>query len=239
MDIKEKRIQLKQERIMNYFIEATEEIIKKEGIEGVTIRNVANLAGYTSATLYNYFDNLSHLIFLANMHYLEEYNNSLVDCISDCKNSIEIYMSVCKCFSIHAYEKPEIFELLFFSHGDEKFEKYTKQYYELYPEVNEHEGPEFLDKMFHINNLYSRSYTMLENCVKDGYIEKCSARTFNDICLRFNKTILEDVKIGILDKEKALSMTIKYYYQLFGFYLKPEYKHLLEEYYTKLIKKNS
>ncbi len=234
MDIKQKRVQLKQQRIMKYFVEAAEEIIKKEGINNLTIRNVADLAGYTSATLYNYFDNLSHLIFLANMHYLEEYNNNLVRCVTNCKNSIEIYMSVCKCFSKHAYEKPEIFELLFFSNDSKKFEKYIKQYYELYPEEN-HVGFEFLDKMFHMNNLYSRSYTMLEYCVKDGYMQKNKAEDFNDICLRFNKTILVDVKMGILDKDEAMSLTLKYYYQLFGFYLKPEYKYLLEEFYPKLI----
>lgn len=233
--MKQKRVQIKQQRIMKYFIEATEEIIKKEGISSVTIRSVADLAGYTSATLYNYFDNLSHLIFLANMHYLEEYNDNLLTCVAKCKNSIEIYMSVCKCFSLHAYAKPEIFELLFFSHGDEKFEKYTEQYYELYPQDNDHKGPEFLDKIFHLNNLYSRSFTMLENCVNDGYIEKDKAKDFNDICLRFNKTILEDVKDGVLNKEEATSLTLKYYYQLFGFYIKPEYRSILEDYYPKLI----
>ncbi len=238
MDTKQKRVQLKQQRIMNYFIEATEEIIKKEGMNNVTIRNVADLAGYTSATLYNYFENLSHLIFLANMHYLEEYNNDLVKCIANCKNSVEVYMSVCKCFSKHAYEKPEIFEQLFFSHGDEKFEEYTNQYYELYPEENKHLEHSFLDKMFHINDLYSRSYTMLESCIKDGYIEEEEAKDFNDICLRFNKTILEDRKDGILNQEEAISLTLKYYYQLFGFYLNPEYKYLLEEFYPKLIQVN-
>lgn len=237
MDVKQKRLQLKQQRIMNYFIEAAEEIIKKDGIDSLTIRSVSDLAGYTSATLYNYFDNLSHLIFLANMHYLEEYNNNLVNCVSSCNNSIEVYMSVCKCFSLHAYSRPEIFELLFFSHGDEKFEQYTKQYYALYPEESEHKGPKFLDDMFHINNLYARSYTMLKYCVKDGYIENENAKDFNDISLRFNKSILEDVKSGILEKEEALALTLKYYYQLFGFYLKTEYKHLLEEYYPKLLLK--
>ncbi len=49
---------------MTYFIDATNEIIENEGIESVTIRKVANLAGYNSATIYNYFENLDHLIFL-------------------------------------------------------------------------------------------------------------------------------------------------------------------------------
>lgn len=235
MSIKEQREKIKHQRIIKYFIEATQEIIKKDGIENITIRKVAELAGYTSATLYNYFDNLKHVIFLANMRYLESYNNNLQACVENCENSIEIYMAVCKCFSIQAYNKPEIFGLLFFSHGNEKFEKYTTQYYELYPEQHTLTHPGFLDKMFRINNLASRSFTMLENCIQNGFIERENAKDFNDICLRFNKTILQDVKDGELEKEKALELTLKYYYQLFSFFLKPEYKHLLENYYPKLV----
>lgn len=234
---KNRRVHIKQQRIMKYFIEAAEEIIKNEGMEAVTIRKAADLAGYTSATLYNYFDNLSHLVFLANMHHLEEYNNNLLMCIANCKNSIEIYMAVCKCFSVHAYEKPEIFELLFFSHGDNKLEKYVSQYYEIFPEEEDLEKPKFLDKMFHMNNLYARSYSMLENCVKEGYMDKDKAEDFNDISLRCNKTLLADVKDKLLNKEDALVLTLKYYYQLFGFYLKPEYYHLLDDFYQKLISK--
>lgn len=238
MTLKKRRIQIKQQRIMKYFIEAAEEIIKNEGIDAVTIRKAADMAGYTSATLYNYFDNLSHLIFLANMHYLEEYNNNLITCIADCQNSIEIYMAICKCFSVHAYNRPEIFELLFFSHGDGKFEKYVTQYYEIYPEEEYKQKPEFLDKMFHINNLYSRSYTMLEKCVADNYMSEENARDFNDICLRFNKTILEDIRLGLLNKDEALKLTLKYYYQLFGFYMNQEHHHLLDAFYRKMMEKS-
>lgn len=42
-------------RMIKYFIDATIEIIEKEGYEGVTIRKVADIAGYNSATIYNYF----------------------------------------------------------------------------------------------------------------------------------------------------------------------------------------
>lgn len=38
-----------------YFVDATAEIIEEEGVENVTIRKVADRAGYNSATIYNYF----------------------------------------------------------------------------------------------------------------------------------------------------------------------------------------
>lgn len=235
MPEKEEREKLKQHRIMKYFIQATIKIIQEDSISAVTIRKVSNHAGYTSATLYNYFDNLSHLIFLANMTHLEDYNKKLFACISDCKNPIEIYMAVCKCFSIHAYENPEIFTHLFFSQEREKYDEYTKQYYDLYPEKQDTVYPKLLDNMFHINNLYNRSFIMLKQCIEENYIEEEKAKDFNDICLRFNKTILEDVSNGSLNKKNAVDLTLKYYYQLFSLFIKPEYRYILEEFYPKLI----
>ncbi len=214
MSEKEKREKLKEYRIMRYFIESTIEIIEEKGISGVTIRAVANSAGYTSATLYNYFDNLTHLIFLANMSHLEEYNDHLPKCIENCNNPIEIYMSICKCYTKYSFDKPEIFELLFFSQNTENFEKYTNQYYELYPKRENKIKSKFFSDLFHLNNLHKRGLSLLQPCIDDGMIDKESAIDFTDICLRFNKTILEDVKNKILEKEEATALTLKYYSQL-------------------------
>ena len=61
MNADEKK-QIQKARIIHYFIEAAVKIIDEEGIEGVSIRKVADIAGYNSATLYNYFDDLPHLL---------------------------------------------------------------------------------------------------------------------------------------------------------------------------------
>lgn len=61
-------------RMMAKFIISADEIMQKEGFDKITIRNVAQLAGYNSATLYNYFDDLDHLLFYMSMRYLAEYS---------------------------------------------------------------------------------------------------------------------------------------------------------------------
>ncbi len=53
-----KHSELKRKRIMNFFLDAAEKIIKKDGFDSLSIRNVSDEAGYNSATLYNYFENL-------------------------------------------------------------------------------------------------------------------------------------------------------------------------------------
>lgn len=52
---------IKKKRVMMYFIEATQELILKEGLENLFIKKIAEKAGYNSATIYNYFENLEVL----------------------------------------------------------------------------------------------------------------------------------------------------------------------------------
>ena len=47
---------------MNKFIDAAFSIIETEGVENITIRKVAGIAGYNSSTIYNYFEDLDQLV---------------------------------------------------------------------------------------------------------------------------------------------------------------------------------
>lgn len=231
------RIKIKKNRIMRYFIEAAREIVEKEGIKSVTIRKTANLAGYTSATLYNYFNNLEHLVFLAVLDHLEEYNKSLEKSIEICENSVEFYLAVCECFVEYSCKDAETFKLLFFSHGEKEFEKYVEQYYELFPEKSKKNKSSILDKILHTNSIYSRSYAMLERCVKEEYFEEEKAKDFNEVSLRFNRTILDDIIDEFLDVNEAKELTLKYYFQLINLYIKPEYRKMVDSYKNKNFKK--
>lgn len=53
---------IKAQRVKSYFIEAARDIILKEGVENVSVRKVADQAGYTFTTLYNYFSDLNDLL---------------------------------------------------------------------------------------------------------------------------------------------------------------------------------
>lgn len=223
------RARIKQQRIVKYFIEAANEIIVKEGIGAVTIRKAADLAGYASATLYNYFDSLPHLVFLATMSHMEEYNAAIPAYVAECGNSLCRYMSVCKCFAEYSYSEPEIYELLFFTHSDGKLEEYTQQYYDLYPEMIVKDWPAPLSKIYCLNSIYSRSFMQLEDCINDGFIERNNAIDFNDVSLRVYKSILQEVRDGVLKKDAAISLTLKYYVQLLECYMEPGHSAMLKD----------
>lgn len=220
------RSKLRRQRIMSYFVEAAGQIIQSKGVSAVTIRGVSNKAGYTSATLYNYFDNLNHLIFLSAMKYMEEYNNEISNRVVGCKNSIEAYLVVCQCFCEYSFRNPEIYSLLFFTGQNGKVEEYTRQYYELFG-IDEKSHPHPLSKIVNINNISRRSFVMVMDCVNDGYISHQNALDFNEIAMLIYRGILEDVQNGKLTAQSATEKNMKFYRQLLGLYINPDCGHLL------------
>ena len=222
------RALLRQRRIMGYFIEAADEIIKQEGIDAVTIRRVSDKAGYTSATLYNYFDNLNHLVFLASMSHILEYNNEIERRVANCENSVEIYLTISECFCEYSFNEPEIYNLLFYGNLDDKREDYTRQFYELFEDKNKN-WPPTLSKIININNLFRRSHIMVTDCVDDGYFSPENGEDFNEVAMMVYRSILKDVREGKLNAKEAAAKNMKYYRQLMGFYIKPEYRGLLEK----------
>ena len=50
--------EIQEERVRSYFVQAANEILRGEGITNLSVRNVSEKAGYSYATLYNYFKNI-------------------------------------------------------------------------------------------------------------------------------------------------------------------------------------
>jgi AcrR family transcriptional regulator len=63
---------IQEERTRGFFLAAAKEIIKGEGIEAVSSRTVAERAGYSYATLYNYFKDVRDLVFCCVDDFMDE-----------------------------------------------------------------------------------------------------------------------------------------------------------------------
>ena len=101
--------------IMSYFINATIELMEKEGIENLTIRKVAEQAKYNSATLYHYFSNLDELELFASVKCLDEYMQETLIHKAEGKDFQEWYLGQWRCFCRHSFQRPRIYNFLFFS----------------------------------------------------------------------------------------------------------------------------
>ena len=119
--------------IVATFIQAAQKIIDEQGIEGVSIRRVSSAAGYSSATLYLYFSDVSELTLMACVTYLEQYANELGPLIENTTDHREVYLRAWEVFCKHAFRRPQVFKHLFFSEHASCLDDIVKEYYSIYP----------------------------------------------------------------------------------------------------------
>ncbi|MGM0900406.1 MAG: TetR family transcriptional regulator [Bacillota bacterium] len=165
-------------RMMSYFIDATAKIIEEEGLENVTLRKVADLAGYNSATIYNYFEDLSHLIFFASMKFLKEYTDSLPEYLSKAKTPLEKYFLTWECFCKYSFASPQIYYAIFSSDLGIHPKKMS-EYYDFFP-ADLIGVPEEFRNMALETNISKRTRIALEQCVREGFIKESEADRMAD-----------------------------------------------------------
>lgn len=61
-DIREGAKNVKKEFVKSKFIDAAKSIILQDGVSGVTVRRIAEITGYSYATIYHYFQDLDALL---------------------------------------------------------------------------------------------------------------------------------------------------------------------------------
>lgn len=187
---KQNPLSLRQKRNMAYFVEATEKILKKEGLGGVTIRRVAAEAGYNSATLYNYFQNLDDLVLFGSVCYLREYLVELSRELQPGMTSLDRYRTIYRCFNDHAFQAPEIFYNMFFGKYSDRLETVIRTYYlELFPEELK-DLPEDARQMVLRGNLVDRDQVVMQHMVADGFVEGSRAAETLEIIVALHESYI-------------------------------------------------
>ncbi|GAK08263.1 TetR/AcrR family transcriptional regulator [Geomicrobium sp. JCM 19038] len=162
---------IKRRRMWKYFIEATAEIIEDEGYDNITIRKIADKAGYNSATIYNYFSELSHLIFFASMRFMKPYTTSFLEAIKKDDTAIGQYLLGWECFCDYSYREPRLFHTVFMMNIGREPQDLFEQYYDLY-EADIIDFPETLKPALYERNVATRGEVLLEAAAKEGHIHK-------------------------------------------------------------------
>lgn len=207
MDKKE----IQKKRMMSYFIEAANQIIETEGVDAITIRGVSDIAGYNSATLYNYFENLDHLIFFASMKYLKEYVLSLPDYLKDYNDAFERYFRIWECFCQHSFRKPKIYYSLFFDRFSNSLNDDIKEYYSIFPEELGDQSEDILPMLLG-QNIYDRNRSILKSCIPQDLIRNEDLEEINEMNLliyhgMLSRVLGEQITFSI---EEAVKRTLLY-----------------------------
>ena len=184
-------------RMMSSFITAADEIMKEEGFDRITIRNVAQKAGYNSATLYNYFEDLDHLLFYMSMGYLAEYNESLVKIMTDYKDPMERYLKIWSVFIDQSFVKPQIFYQIFFS---PKYRNHLydtmRSYYQIFPEGLPR-YQQVLQNMYRSKNIFIRNRVLVEDLAEAGYVSIQNVNRINTGSIYAYQAVLNDLRHDI------------------------------------------
>ncbi len=201
---------VKKIRIKEY-IDAVDQIIKENGKQAVTIRNLAKRLNYNSALLYKYFKNVDHLLFLHSMGILSGYAKRLEKEVYSIENPLERFLGIWRLFAEESFKAPEAYYSLFFTDKSDSFNDSVKLYYEIFSDVLDN-APEEVMPMLLERHIYKRDYKALEVCAKHGYLKWEDLDDINYMIMLMYQGFLVRAKDGLLEysKEKSLTMLMKY-----------------------------
>lgn len=163
-----KNSELKKKRIMNFFMDAAEKIARKDGIENLSIRNIADEAGYNSATLYNYFENLDQLIAFVVVRSMSEYLKESMKILKSITDPYNDYVSLWEIYCNHSFANPSIFTYAYASDKRimNNIQHYTKEYFDIFKAENE--DIDFDDNVYFVQDYREVNELIRERFVKAG-----------------------------------------------------------------------
>ncbi|MCH4886120.1 TetR/AcrR family transcriptional regulator [Acidaminobacter sp. JC074] len=209
------------QRTKRIFIESAAEIIEKEGFEALTIRKVADLAAYNSATLYNYFDNLEHLRSLSALIFMKDYTDELDQCIVGCETAYEVNEAVWLCFYKHSFLKPEVFHSIFGNSVNKKHNSYINEFYELFPDHLTTQS-ESVKGMLTGENLFDRTMFLLKACADEGYFNEEDLEDIYELLFFIYQGMLNKLMAApdMINEDEFVNQSKKYLHRLFLSYKK-------------------
>jgi len=171
LTMNKKRKEIQTARMWRYFLDAASDLIEEKGLHSITIREIADRAGYTSSTVYNYFQDLSHLKFFAVMRYTNSYFKELPIYMEKGRNTIEKWLYGWECFCKHSFEYPEVYSLLYIESLGSIPEELMQNYYKVYAHemINLSEN---VQSIISHHNISTRSSLYIQQAKEDGFIKE-------------------------------------------------------------------
>ena len=207
----------------HYFLDATSELIEEKGLHAITIREIADRAGYTSSTVYNYFRDLSHLKFFAVMRHTNSYFKELPDYMAKGNNTVEKWLYAWECFCNHSFDRPDVYSLLYIENLGSVPEELMENYYQIYA----HEMINLSDHVQSIisqHNITTRSSLYIQAAKDEGF--------FLEEDIEYIAWVTMLIWTGMLtnmlnlrkqySKEEATKMTMKILYKSIMYTVVPE-----------------
>ena len=106
--------EIQRQRMMRYMIDAAKTIIEQEGADEITVRKVSDIAGYSYATLYNYFADLNELLWYVAADYLDEMIQVITLAEKKSRGKPTLLNDVYRDYVSFYLNKPSVYRFAFF-----------------------------------------------------------------------------------------------------------------------------
>lgn len=143
------------------FVEATQALIDTDGLEKISIRKIAEKAGFHNSTIYLYFKDANQLILLASLKHFNDYSHKLAEFSSMIASPTDKFLAVWQAFGKTVFGKPHIFRNFFFGKYSDNLTPIINLYYRLFPE----EKPAYtreIEEMYFGGNISDRCLQILK-----------------------------------------------------------------------------
>lgn len=105
--------EIQEQRIKEFFVGAAMKIVREEGEAAVTVRRIANEAGYAPGTLYNYFRDLNELLFNCVVEFFQECRDYALEFSREASDPVARLLSIAEAYSSYFLRNPNIYHLVF------------------------------------------------------------------------------------------------------------------------------
>ncbi len=208
------RKEKQRQRMYRYFLDAAAEIIDEEGITNLTVRKIAERAGYTSSTVYNYFKDLSHLKFFAMIRYTTDYVEELPSYIEKGDSTIEKWLYTWECFCKHSFNNPQVYSILFIENLGVFPKDLLVEYYGIYKD--DLVGlPADIKPIIMEQSFSKRSTMYIQTAVDEGFIQAQDVQYISDVTLMIWKGMMSTYinQRQQLTPEEAMRKTMDLVYE--------------------------
>ncbi len=176
------------------FVEATQTLIDAEGLEKISIRKIAEKAGFHNSTIYLYFKDANQLILLASLKHFNDYSRKLAEYSAMIASPTDKFLAIWQAFGETVFYKPHIFRNFFFGKYSNNLTPIIMQYYRLFPEEKPAYSKE-IEEMYYGGNISDRCLQILKPLteVETTRVTEENLQLVNTITVACLKQLLDQV----------------------------------------------
>ena len=184
------------------YIEAAYELLVRDGLDGVSIRKVAEEVGCSSAALYRHFPDIDKLVAVASIRFLRDYIEDARLLSKVDMNPLELNLQLWECLAYYSFRNADVYENLFFGASDNGM--YTDaviEYFDEYPEDLAGLRDFMLDMFRSATTIAERDSILLNRSAEIGMISGDASMYLCEVDSYLFRGMLADVRARDLDDE--------------------------------------